>query len=65
MKMPVVFGLMIFYSIHRLCASNIHFFVQLQLIVFEVRRFVVQNEYVVFLVNVFLIKIKKIIRETN
>ncbi len=58
MKMPVVFELMMFfYLIHQLYELNTHFFVQFQLIVFEVHQFVVRNEDVELLVDVFLIKI--------
>jgi hypothetical protein len=60
MKMPVVFELMFFYLIHQFYALNNHFFVLFQLIVFEVHQFVVRNEDVVLLVDVFLIKINRL-----
>lgn len=58
MKIFVVIRQLIFYLIHLLFSLNTHFFVHFQLFVFEVHQFVVQNEDVELLVDVFLIKTK-------
>ncbi len=54
MKIFVVFERMMLYVIHQVYALDNHFFVQFQLIVFEVRQFVVRNEGVELLEDVFL-----------
>jgi hypothetical protein len=61
MKRLVVFELMMIYLIHQLYALDNYFFVQFQLIVFEVHQFVVRNEGVELLEDVFLRENKLII----